>query len=216
HHTGFGRELSVPLDRGLDGLQPGAYPLPDHAALELSECACNLEDELSHRAGRVDVLLVEVEVDAGGLEVLDSAEQVDQGAAKPIDGPGHDNVELAPARVLQHGVQARTLITALGAADARIAVGLDHGPSAALGNLPELAVLALDRLVVSGHAQVQRHALLLAHEDPLLYGLVQRRPNPTNEGIPEELAGVPHMGFCTPASCSAPMGSRTACMTCGR
>jgi hypothetical protein len=34
--------------------------LLDHAALELCECACDLEDQLPHRRGRVDVLLVEI------------------------------------------------------------------------------------------------------------------------------------------------------------
>src|SRR5262249_50172441 len=100
HHAGFGRELSVALDRGLDGLEPGAYPVADHGALEVGKGACDLEDELAHGAGRVDVLLIQVEVDASVLEVLDRAEKVDQRAAKPIDGPGHDNVELAPANVL--------------------------------------------------------------------------------------------------------------------
>ena len=38
--------------------------LADHAALELSEGAGNLEYQRAHRRGGVDVLLIEVEIDA--------------------------------------------------------------------------------------------------------------------------------------------------------
>jgi hypothetical protein len=67
HHASLGGELTLALDRGLDGLQPGPHPLPDHAALELGEGTCHLEQELAHRRGGADVLLIEVEVDTGGL-----------------------------------------------------------------------------------------------------------------------------------------------------
>jgi hypothetical protein len=75
-------------------------------------------EQAAHRCGGVDVMLIEVEVDAGGPEMLNGAEQIDQRAAEPIDGPGHHDVEPPAARVLQHGVQARSLVAALGAADA--------------------------------------------------------------------------------------------------
>jgi hypothetical protein len=37
-----------------------------------------------------------------------------------IDGPGHVNVELAPARVPQQGIEARPTVSALGAGDAGV------------------------------------------------------------------------------------------------
>ena len=58
--------------------------------------------------------------------MLDGAEQIDQGPAEPIDGPGHDDVELAPAGVLQHRIEPRPLVPALCAADARVLSILDH------------------------------------------------------------------------------------------
>ena len=46
--------------------------LVDHAALEFSECARHLKEQLA--SCRVEVLLVQLEVDANGLEVLDRAQ----------------------------------------------------------------------------------------------------------------------------------------------
>jgi hypothetical protein len=78
--------------------------LAAHGALELAVGARDLEQQAAHRCGGVDVLLIEVEVDAGGLEVLNGSEQIDQRAAKPIDGLGHHDVEPPAPRILQHGV----------------------------------------------------------------------------------------------------------------
>ena len=69
----------------------------DHAALELGECACNLEDELAHGAGRVDVLLIEVHVNAGDLEVFDGAEQVATREHKPGCQARGDSTRREPA-----------------------------------------------------------------------------------------------------------------------
>jgi hypothetical protein len=60
---------------------------------------------------------------------------------RSIDGPGHDNVELAPAGVFQHGIEARPAVSALGVGDAGVAINLDHFPAAALSNLAKLADL---------------------------------------------------------------------------
>jgi hypothetical protein len=57
---------------------------------------------------------------------LDRAEQIDERTAKAIDRPGHHNVELAPARVRQHGIEARPAVSALGAADAGVFPVYDH------------------------------------------------------------------------------------------
>src|SRR5262249_50750706 len=48
--------------------------------------------------------------------MLDRTEQVDQGPAEPVDGPGHYDVEPPPARILEHGIEARALVATLGAA----------------------------------------------------------------------------------------------------
>ncbi len=46
-------------------------------------------------------------------------------AAQPIDRPGHDDIELAPAGVLVHGVKAGALVAALRAANALVTVHRD-------------------------------------------------------------------------------------------
>jgi len=65
----------------------GAHPLPDHRPLELGKGAGDLEDELSYRRGRVDCLLVEVQVDPDCFQVLDRAQQVDERAPEPYRSP---------------------------------------------------------------------------------------------------------------------------------
>jgi hypothetical protein len=37
----------------------------------------------------IDILPIEVEIHAGSLEMLDGAEQIDQGSTHAIDGPPH-------------------------------------------------------------------------------------------------------------------------------
>src|SRR5262245_16323100 len=76
--TGLGGETTLALDLGLDDGETGIHSLADHGALELGERARHLEQQLAHRRGGVERLLVEVEVHATGFQVLDRAEQVDK------------------------------------------------------------------------------------------------------------------------------------------
>src|SRR6516164_6890017 len=149
HDAGLTDELAVALERVLGAGQPGVDALADHRALELCKRTGDLEEQLAHRRRRVEVLLVEVEVNADGLKVLDGAEQVDKGAAKPIDGPSHHHIEPAPAGIFEHGIEPRTLVAAFGARDACVPVDLDHLPAAALGNPLKLADLVLDGLSIA-------------------------------------------------------------------
>src|SRR5262249_37556593 len=84
-------------------------------------------------------------------------------AAEAVDGPGHQDVELAPTGILEHGVEARALVASLGAADAFVAVDLHNLPLATLGNLLQLVQLRVDSLLVSAHAHVDRGAPRLGH-----------------------------------------------------
>jgi hypothetical protein len=52
--------------------------LSDHAALELGKCAGHLQHQLPRRRGRVDRLLIKVQVNPDCLERLDGIEQVNQ------------------------------------------------------------------------------------------------------------------------------------------
>src|SRR5262249_20501527 len=81
------------------------HALADHAALEFGACTCQLEEQAAHGGGGVDVLLIEVEIHAGSLQMLDSAQQIDQGAPHAIDSPRHDHVELSSARIVERGVE---------------------------------------------------------------------------------------------------------------
>jgi hypothetical protein len=54
---------------------------------------------------------------------------------------------------------SRPFRASLGAADAGIVVNLDHLPAAALGDLPKLAQLVLDRLVIGAYAGIDRGTL---------------------------------------------------------
>ena len=81
----LGLSLDALLDRGIDpgpaelralcdrALEASMDALPDHAALKLGECTADLKHQLACRCGRVDRLLVEVQVDAAGLQRLDRA-----------------------------------------------------------------------------------------------------------------------------------------------
>jgi hypothetical protein len=66
--------FSRAFPRFLGPLKPGADSLPDHAALEFGEGPGNLKHQPSGRCGRVNGLLVEVQIDATSLQRLDSAE----------------------------------------------------------------------------------------------------------------------------------------------
>jgi len=155
HNAGLlAHELAVAGKLVLDGLHAGAHPGLDHAALELGKRTGDLEQQLAHRRGCVDVLLIEVKVNTGGFEVLDGAQEVNQRSPEPIDGKGHHDVEFAPAGILEHGIEAGPLVAALGAADALVLVGSDHIPATALCDLLELADLVLHRLPVKRDANV--------------------------------------------------------------
>ena len=78
--------------------------------------------------------------------MLDRGEKIDQRAAQAIDSPRHYHVELAPAGILQHLIEARPLVPALRAAYPGILVYRDHGLAAPHGDLFQLAALILYRL----------------------------------------------------------------------
>src|SRR5262249_11354178 len=71
-------ELAVAGEFALDDAETRPDSLPDHRALELGEGTRDLEQELAVGRGGVDVLLIQVKVDAHLLEVIDRAEQVDK------------------------------------------------------------------------------------------------------------------------------------------
>jgi hypothetical protein len=59
------------------------------------------------------VLLMQIEVDAQGVQLGQKADQVLQAAAEAVDTPGHHEVEPPRRRVLVQPVERRPLITTL-------------------------------------------------------------------------------------------------------
>src|SRR5215510_11831947 len=139
-------ELLPARNLRLDGREPCLDALTDHRALEFAKCSCDLEEQLASGRGRVEVLLLQIEIHTYRLEMLDGAEKVNQRPPKPIDRPGHHHIETPPTGVVEHRVKPRALISALGATDAGVSVNLHDLPAAALRDLPELA-----NLVFGGH-----------------------------------------------------------------
>ena len=118
------------LFTALDGpLKPGTNPLADHTPLELRKCPCDLKHKSPGWGGSVYRLLVDVEVNRACLQCLDRAQEVDQGASKSVDRPGHDYIESSPLGVVQHLVQSWPRFPALGAANSGIMVLVDNFPA---------------------------------------------------------------------------------------
>jgi hypothetical protein len=72
----------------------------NHGALEFGKHAHHLKHRLAGGRRGVDALLVKVQVDLEGVDFGQEGDQVLQRAAKPVDRPRHDHVELALGRVL--------------------------------------------------------------------------------------------------------------------
>jgi hypothetical protein len=99
-------------------------------------------------------LLVKVQVNAAGFEHLYSAEKVNQRAAKPVNRPSHHNVEASALRILEHLIEAGTIIAALTARYASVAVLLDNFPATTLSDLAKLPDLIFDGLLVGRYPDV--------------------------------------------------------------
>jgi len=94
HNARLGRKVPLALDLRLDGSEAGVYALSDHASLELGEGTRHVEEELACRSGCIEVLLIELEIDTDGFEILDGAQEIHERAADAVDSPGHDHIEL--------------------------------------------------------------------------------------------------------------------------
>src|SRR6266568_6262723 len=130
--------------------------LADHASLELRKSAGDLKYELAHRRGRINSLLIEIQIDPTSLQGLDGAKQIDERPAQPVYRPCHHNIEAALAGILEHLVKTGTPIATLTARNARVAVLLDNLPAATLSNLAQLPHLIFHRLLVGRDSYVNR------------------------------------------------------------
>jgi hypothetical protein len=84
---------------------------------------------------------------------------VKNAASKPVDGPDHQDVEGSPHRLLEHSVKGRTLIPALGPADALVFVVLDNHPSTVFRHPSQDEPLVLGGLIVAADTEIDRRTV---------------------------------------------------------
>jgi len=109
----------------------------------------HLEHGTSRRGPGVEALLVQEEVDPQRPEFLQELDQSPQRPAQPVDRPRHDEVELVSGRRLQQGVEARPLVSSLGAGDV-ISIEGDDLALHALGDLTQDQLLVGRGLTTKG------------------------------------------------------------------
>src|SRR4029077_4825222 len=90
-----------------------------------------------------------------GLEVLDGMQQIDERAPDTVDRPRHNDFKLSLAGIIEQPIEARAGPASLSAGYARVVVNRNHPPATALGDLAELYLLVLHRLLVRADAQIQ-------------------------------------------------------------
>src|SRR5262249_5961712 len=113
-----------PLSSILGPRKPGTDSFLDHRPLEFGKHAHHAEQRLAGRRSCVDALLMQEKVNAERMDLGQEGAQVLQAAAKPIDRPGHDYIELPLGGIVQQGIKLRALVSALGATDAVVLVDL--------------------------------------------------------------------------------------------
>ena len=85
--------------------------LLNHGAFKFGEGPADLKDQPAGRRRGVDVLLIQIQIDADRFQMLDRSQQVQEAAPNAVSGPGHNDVELPPAGVVQHPVEAGTVLS---------------------------------------------------------------------------------------------------------
>ncbi len=77
---------------GAGGSEPGLGPLPDQAALELSQRPEDVEDELATGRGGVDLLGQALEADPPSRQGCDDLDQMLERAAQPAESPDDEGI----------------------------------------------------------------------------------------------------------------------------
>ena len=85
--------------------QPGHDTFADHRALKLGKHAEHLKHRAAGRCGRVEPLLMQIQIDTFSVQFLQHP-QILQAAAQPVDGPCRDHVDLLPGDRLEQLVEA--------------------------------------------------------------------------------------------------------------
>jgi len=122
-----------------------SIPTPNCAAtdraLELGKHTKHLKHRLASRRGRVEALLIQVQIDPERVQFGEQADEVLEAPAQPIDRPRHHHVKPTAGSVTLEPIKLRAPVAALGSRDTVVGVDLDDGVAHALGSGPKLELL---------------------------------------------------------------------------
>ncbi len=127
-------------------IKTGLHTLANDRTFQFCKDADHLEHRLSGRCRRVQPLLMQVEIDIQGVQVLQKSGQIVEGATEPINGPRRDHIEFTARRVLAQRIKSRSILTPLRAADAGIPVNMDDIPPRLSGDRAQFTFLVFSRL----------------------------------------------------------------------
>jgi hypothetical protein len=84
-----------------------------HRSLKLSEHTEHLEHCPTGGSGRIEPLLMQEQIDPLGVEVRQEAQEIGEGAAKPIHTPSGDHIDLTPSYAQHQLIETRTFVASL-------------------------------------------------------------------------------------------------------
>lgn len=131
----------------------------DHGPFEFGEHPQHLEHHPARRRGRVQPLLVQIEVHVLGVSVVQEGDEIGQRSTEAVHAPRHDLFEVAAGHALQQSVEAGAPITSFGTANAFVGQDGDDIPALTLGDSVEFEKLVLDGLVVRRNTSIDCHPL---------------------------------------------------------
>jgi hypothetical protein len=135
---------------------PSVHPFADAGAFKLGKRAEELHLQLAGAGRHVDGLAERDKGDAALRPVVQDFDQVLQGAAKPIQLPDNDGINLPAAGSLHQFIQRGA--ARLAAADASIHEFACDGPATGRAVRPQFEDLVLGRLVIRADAGVEGDA----------------------------------------------------------
>ena len=104
-----------------------------HVQLELRETDGAVENiqllQDPCRSGRIDGLLMQVQIAVEGLQFVQKLYQVLETATKPVNGPRRDHVDTPRCGVLQQPVQAGALFPPVRTGNAGVLIEVHHFPA---------------------------------------------------------------------------------------
>jgi hypothetical protein len=108
-------------------------------------------------------LAIEVQINAGALELAEEGDEVLQAAAEPVNRPSRDYVELSAHDRFVQSVKPWPVAAPLGAGYSSVNILGRYAPASPIARSHKLAPLVLDCLVVCADAQIQGDCPLYGH-----------------------------------------------------